>query len=185
MKILNSKGLVTLIAIFLVGFTLQAQPGNGRRGQGRMQGQGMQQGMQQGRQAGQQGMFINNLPGITDKQKEQIKNLRIGHQKTMMNLRNQLAEKQAHKRTLQSAETADMDAINATIDEITALQNKKMKLNAAHRQSIRNLLNEEQRVMFDMHAGRKGGKHGGKKGFGRKGGRKGGSGGCMHGGFNN
>lgn len=92
------------------------------------------------------------VPDMTDQQKQKIDDLCLAHKKESMQIKNQLGEKQAHLKTLQGAEKADMTAINSTIDEISALKADLMKKCAANKQAIRGLLNEKQIVAFDSKA---------------------------------
>ena len=109
-----------------------------------------------------QGYVCNSIPGITEEQKSKMQDLKLIQMKERQTNQNQMREKRAHLITLQSANKADMNAINKTIDEITALQNTQWKKRAAHKQAIRNLLTDDQKVYFDNYSGRKG--HGHKKG---------------------
>ena len=93
------------------------------------------------------------LPGLTSEQTKQIEQLRIKHHKEILPLQNSIGEKQARLRSLETAEKADINAINKTIDEITALRAEMMKKGAAHRQEVRKILNDEQRLMFDTRQG--------------------------------
>lgn len=131
-----------------------------QRGMGRGIGNGNGNGFGNGYGPGN-GYVWQNMPNMTDDQKTKIDALRVTHLKEMTTLRNQIREKQAHLTTLESADKADMNAINKTIDEISDLRNKKMKQRASHRQDVRNILTEEQRAYFDAHQNRRG------KGFGR------------------
>jgi Spy/CpxP family protein refolding chaperone len=90
-----------------------------------------------------------NLPDLSEEQIDKIKDLRTANMKIMLDLRNQTQEKRARLKTLQSADKPDMNTINATIDEIAVLQAKKGKTHAAHRQEIRSILTDDQRVIFD------------------------------------
>ena len=91
------------------------------------------------------------LPDLTEKQKEQVKQLRTKHMKAMLPLKNQLMEKKARLHTLSTGEKVDMKEINDMIEEIGAIKTKIMKEQAAHRQEVRKLLTAEQRLMFDTH----------------------------------
>lgn len=104
------------------------------------------------------------IPNLTAEQEKQIEQLKLKHQKEMLPLRNALREKHARMQTLETAEKADMAAINKTIDEIATIKTDMQKKRAAHRQEIRNVLNEEQRLVFDSKGqGHKGNKmHKGK-----------------------
>ncbi len=93
-------------------------------------------------------------PQLKPEQQEAIKALRLELRKEMIQLENQLAEKRAQLKTLEQVDKPDMKAINSKIDEISALQNKRMKASAANRAKVRSLLTDEQRVMFDSRAGK-------------------------------
>ena len=98
-------------------------------------------------------------------QKKKMAELRTQLKKDILPLKNQLGEKKAKMRTLETADKADIAAINALIDEIQSLQGKIMKLHATQRQEIRKMLTPEQRVDFDLKGMRKEKKHRkGKKG---------------------
>jgi Spy/CpxP family protein refolding chaperone len=92
------------------------------------------------------------IPNLTEDQKTKLKELRTPHAKEVLPLKNQLAEKKAHLKTLQTAEKADLKSINSTIDEMTQLQSQIMKKRAAHTQAIRAILTDDQRIAFDMRA---------------------------------
>ena len=92
------------------------------------------------------------IPNLTEDQKNKIKELRTPLHKEILPLRNQLDEKKAHLKTLQTAEKADLKSINSTIDEMTPLQSQIMKKHAAHTQAVRALLTDDQRIAFDMRA---------------------------------
>ena len=98
------------------------------------------------------------IPDLTEEQKEQIQNLRTEHMKTVLPLKNQLAEMQARLQTLSTAENADMSQIDRTIEEMGELRTLMMKEGAAHRQTIRKLLTDEQRVAFDSRPARQRGR---------------------------
>ncbi len=104
--------------------------------------------------------FLN----LTDEQKSQIKKLKTANMKEMLPLKNQIAEKKAHLRTLTTADNVDMIAVNKTIDEIVSIKATMMKKHAAHKQEMRKLLNDEQRIHFDMKMSKHKGHEFGKKG---------------------
>ena len=58
-------------------------------------------------------------------------------------------ELRARKQTLMSDKNPDMNALNAVIDQMTALRGEMAKQAIEHRQQIRNLLTDEQRLQFD------------------------------------
>jgi len=107
---------------------------------------------------------VMRIPDLTDAQKEQIEKLRTEHLKTVLPLRNKMGELRAELRTLSTAENASMNEINQKIDEIGNIKTQMMKAQAAHRQQVRSLLSEEQRLKFDTHRRPKGqGRHKGKQ----------------------
>ena len=146
--------LVTLLSIFILAGSALAQghdndgPMHGRKQGHKMMGQRMAPGM--------------NIPGLTDKQKTEMKKIHLAQMDATKEIRNQIMEKKAHLRTLQTADKANIKAINATIDEISALKTQMAKKQAAMHQKIRSLLTPEQRTMFDNRPmGKKGGdRHG-------------------------
>lgn len=152
-----------LSIFFMLSFVLMAyaQPGPGR-GEGRGW---------RGNNEGFQGRHMN-LPNLTDEQKDQIAKLRTENMKTMLQNRNLLQEKMAKLNTLQTADKPDMKAINTLIDETAALKATMAKAQAAHRQQVRSLLTDEQRVIFDSRPHRGWGEGPGK-GFRGKGQGKG------------
>lgn len=97
----------------------------------------------------------NLAPKFTEEQKTAMKSLRFEIEKEMLQIHNQLGEKKAQLRTLQQVDKPDMKSINSKIDEITALQNKAMKLKAANHAKVRALLTDEQRLEFDKRMGQK------------------------------
>lgn len=86
---------------------------------------------------------------LTAEQKEKIEAIRLKTQKEMLAIRNQLGEKQARLRTLTTGDTYNEREVNKVIEDIGALNTQKMKLHVGHRQEIRNLLDEQQRLKFD------------------------------------
>ncbi|MBN2682193.1 MAG: Spy/CpxP family protein refolding chaperone [Bacteroidales bacterium] len=106
---------------------------------------------------------------LTDDQQKQVDALKTTHLKENLQIKNQIKEKEAQLNTLESADKADMTKINKTIDEISALKAELHKKNAAHKQEIRKILNDEQRVKFDAHQGRMEGQMHQKQGMGHKG----------------
>lgn len=101
------------------------------------------------------GVICDRLPGITEEQKQKIQALRTANLKPQTQMRNQLAEKQARLKTLQSADEVDMNAINKTVDEMSALRTKMQKNRVALNQEVRKLLTDEQRAIYDAHKGKR------------------------------
>ncbi len=123
-------------------------------------------------QQGQQQVTPNNTkPGccgikdLTPDQEKQMKSLKQKMVKEVLPLKNQVAEKKAHLNTISTGDNVDMTAVNKTIDELYALKAEIAKKQNQFKQDVRKLLNDEQKVMFDMHQG-KGNKWGKGKGCG-------------------
>ncbi len=89
------------------------------------------------------------IPDLTEQQKEQIEELNIANMKTMLPLQNELHEKEAQLHTLSTSDNPSMNKINGLIDEIGTIKTKMMKQREDHRQKVRKLLNEKQRLFLD------------------------------------
>ncbi len=162
MKTKNAKSkliAITLAIMLTVGLSNLSIAQQGR-GNGDGTGSGPKFNMQQKGNAA----HCMNLPDLTEEQQKQIKELRIKHLKAMLPLKNEIREKQAHLKTLTTKEKVDVNAVNSTIDEIVKLKGKMMKSANAHKQEIRKILTEEQRVIFDSRPQMR--KHGNKHGSG-------------------
>jgi Spy/CpxP family protein refolding chaperone len=122
-----------------------------------------------------------NIPDLTEAQQKKIDELKLAHQKNMLQFKNQLNEKDARLQTLRTADKADMNEINKTIDEIGAIKTQIMKEKENHRQQVRSQLTDSQKVQFDMNQG--GGCSGGcgHRGKGMHGNKASGCGQGMHG----
>ena len=97
------------------------------------------------------GEHMMMIPGLTEQQLEQMKSMRVEHMKEMQSLRNQMAEKKARLRTLSTVDKVNMTDINKVIDEMGEMKTQMMKMREQHRQNIRKMLTDEQRVFFDSH----------------------------------
>jgi len=103
--------------------------------------------------------FEMGIPKLTADQKTKIEGMRVKHLKEVTPLKNEMVEKKAHLNTLESAEKVDRDAINKTIDEISALQGKIMKMKVNHRLDVASVLTDDQKVFFNAHRGHEGKGH--------------------------
>lgn len=99
------------------------------------------------------GPFANyeQIPGLTEKQKEEIKAIRIALLKDLRIITDQINEKEARLRTLTGAEKYDSKAVEKVIDEIAVLHADKRKRTERARHQIRSLLSDEQKLWFDRH----------------------------------
>lgn len=105
--------------------------------------------------------FCKNLPDLTEDQEKKITALRTKFLKESQVISNTIDIKEAELHALSTAEKPDMKAIEAKIDEIGLLKSNLAKKKETHRQDVRALLTEDQRVIFDAHSPRGGGFHGG------------------------
>ena len=87
---------------------------------------------------------------LTDAQKEAFKQSRIAMQKQILPIRNELGEAMAHQKTLVTAESPDLAAINSNIEKIGALRVEMAKIQVNHRLDMRAQLTDEQRQKFDL-----------------------------------
>jgi len=150
-KIALSTLFIAVAVMMSVSMFAQNGQGRGNRN-GNFEGEGRNFQNQQ-----YHGNFIESLD-LSDEQQQQIETMRTAHMEKMLPMQNELKEKKAHLNTLSTAKVADTKAINSTIDEIGALKVKMMKERESHQQDIRKVLNDEQRIKFDMHRAHKGGK---------------------------
>ncbi|HRY31836.1 MAG TPA: hypothetical protein P5531_02595 [Bacteroidales bacterium] len=100
--------------------------------------------------------YCMNIPDLTKDQQEKIGKSRLQYDKEALQLKNQRDELKARLRTLQTADKADNKAIDQVIDEIAAINARLAKKRNLHRQEIRSLLTDEQKLWFDTAKGKKG-----------------------------
>ena len=152
-------GSIVLVTFMLVGVSAYSQQGQQFRG-------GM------GKNPDKIGKADCRIPNLTDEQQQKINDLRVKHIKDVTPLKNELGEKKARMRTLQSAEKPDLNAINKLIDEMAAVRAQIQKKAAAHRVEVASLLTDEQKVFFNARQGRTCDKGmtrgGGKRGLGNE-----------------
>ncbi|MCD6111940.1 MAG: Spy/CpxP family protein refolding chaperone [Bacteroidales bacterium] len=147
-KMFKKLSLLILIALLSLNINSYAQKRgmNNRSDRGRMYKNELQ--------------YNQKALNLTDEQAAKIKDIKLAYQKETLPLKNLLNEKRAHLKTLMTAEKADMKAINKIIDEMSTIRTKMMKKRVENRQKIRNLLTDEQKIIFDTRPQR--------KNFGRK-----------------
>jgi len=93
----------------------------------------------------------SNIPDLTEEQEKQIEELKVPHMKEIKDYYNQLNEKRAKLRTLQTKDNPEMDAIYKIIEQMGDIRTDMHKARAKHHQEIRSILNEEQKIYFDKH----------------------------------
>ena len=90
------------------------------------------------------------LPGLTDEQRDAIRAIRLEAARRALPVQNQLRENGARLRTLSTADPVDERAAQAVLDEIGNLRTQLMRIRWESGQSVRELLTEEQRILFDQ-----------------------------------
>lgn len=134
---------VALIGLMATTTEVLAQRGMGRGMMNNPEGRGMMNNADRPFRAGQ---CILNL---TPEQDSKMAVLRTNHLKEVTPLRNELNEKRARLRSLQSVDKPDLKEINKTIDEMAAIRTNIQKKGAAHRVEVSSQLTDEQRVQFN------------------------------------
>ncbi|MCK9305111.1 MAG: hypothetical protein PHP30_01735 [Bacteroidales bacterium] len=89
------------------------------------------------------------IPSLTTEQRAEMAKLRVENLKNMLNFENRLLEKRVQLRILEQTDKPDIKKINEKIDEITDIENMKMKSAAAHKVKVRALLTDDQKVWMD------------------------------------
>lgn len=92
---------------------------------------------------------LPGIPNLTKEQSESIHKLQLGVAQAKFPLENIIREKEAKLQTISTVKTPDMKEIEKQIEEIGAVKVQLAKLQAAHDQNIRKILDEEQRLIFD------------------------------------
>lgn len=96
----------------------------------------------------------NTALKLTEDQNSAIQALRTEKLAEITKLNNLQRELKAQLITLKQTDKPDVKAINAKIDQLTELQNKRLKLNAQHEMKVRALLTDEQKVEWDARKSR-------------------------------
>ncbi len=102
------------------------------------------------------GDFEHNALNLTESQKEQVKSFKLEFIKYNTPLKNSLQIKEAELHAKSVGDNVDIKSVNKLIEEIGDIKTQLEKNKFAQKQKIRNILNDEQKVIFDA----KPGKHG-------------------------
>ncbi len=87
---------------------------------------------------------------LSDEQQAQIAKLKLDYKKKKYPLKAKLKQAKVDLALLMTEDNPSQKNINKKIDEIVQLKSQKMRLKANHKIAVRKLLNENQRVKFDM-----------------------------------
>jgi len=93
--------------------------------------------------------MIIAIPNLTADQKTKIDAMKVKYLKESTTLNNELAEKEAHLKVLETADNIDRVSIDKTIDEIGVLQAKILRSKVNHRLEIASILTADQKVYFN------------------------------------
>ena len=115
----TTKLLVALVALLTIG----TSNGFAQRGMGRGMGEGYGPNQTEGKAS-----YCHKIPNLTEEQKTQIEALRVKHMKSTTDLKNQMNEKRARLRTLESAENPNYGKINKTMNKIIEIKETFMKI---------------------------------------------------------
>lgn len=108
--------------------------------------------------------FICDNLDLSDDQQTKMDALRTSHFKATQEQRDLLAEKQVKLDDLMNDDPTDQKAIEKIVKEISEIKSELMLSRINHRIEMRSLLNDDQKVKFDMMAGN-------HRNYGGKGGR--------------
>ncbi len=87
---------------------------------------------------------------LTDEQRTKLAKLKLDHMKVQAPIKAKMKTIKVDLALLVTADKPDSAAINKKIDELTKLKNAKMKQKYKYVAAKRKVLNDEQRVLFDM-----------------------------------
>lgn len=129
--------LILLVSSFTIGAI--AQDHDGRR-----KGNRDHRGQHEGRHS--KGLALLDL---TDAQKEQMKTMRIDHEKAIKSDQQDLKLKMVELGNLVSNDNPNKKRIQTLTDEIGDLQTSLLKAKVNHRIEVRAILDDEQKLKFD------------------------------------
>lgn len=90
---------------------------------------------------------VNTLD-LSEKQQEQMKDLKLKHRKATQNLREEMQELRLKQKHLLNDEKPNKNEIFSNLDRISTIQNQLAKEKVQARKEIREILNEDQLVLF-------------------------------------
>lgn len=87
---------------------------------------------------------------LSEKQQIQVSTLKLDYKKKKYPLKIKIKQLKVELALLMATDKPNQKAINNKIDQIVKLKAQKMRLRANHKIAVRKVLNEQQRVRFDM-----------------------------------
>ena len=88
---------------------------------------------------------------LTDEQRAKLAKLKLEHMKVQAPVKAKIKTVKVELALLVTSDKPDIAAVNKKTDELTKLKNSKMKEKYRYITAKRKLLNDEQKVLFDMH----------------------------------
>ena len=128
----NLKILIAITVLLALSYNLMAQP--------------QQRRMVSPAAKTQTGQFI---PGLTEDQKSQMKELKLATMKAVQPLKDELMVNKAMLNLLVRKDNPDMNEIRSLVEATAEIQVKVQILTIESQIKTRNLLNEEQKVLLD------------------------------------
>jgi len=107
--------------------------------------------MHRGKRADQmfrKGKGCTNGLGLSEKQEEQMQELRMAHQNAIQNLREEMQELRLKQKHLLNDEKPNKNEILGNLDRISSIQNQLAKERVKNQKEIRNILDKDQLVLF-------------------------------------
>ncbi|MGD8925563.1 MAG: periplasmic heavy metal sensor [Thioalkalispiraceae bacterium] len=111
---------------------------------------GMMSGMMHGGMGMMGGGCGGWMAGLNDAQRKSVDKLRLDYHKKKFPIKARLKQAQVDLALLIASDKPSDKAINKKIDEILKLKGEKMRLKTQHKVAVRKLLDEDQRVKFDL-----------------------------------
>ncbi len=96
------------------------------------------------------GVGICDNLDLTDDQQTKVDALRVTHLKATLEKHDQLMEKEVKLNSLLNDATIDQKEVEKMVKDISNLKSELMLARINHRMEVRELLNDEQKVKFDM-----------------------------------
>lgn len=87
---------------------------------------------------------------LTESQQNQLAKLKLNYKKDKYLLKSKLKQAKVELAMLVTSDKPEQKALDNKINEIVQLKSKKMHTKVKHKIAVRKLLNEDQRVKFDM-----------------------------------
>ncbi|MGZ2369041.1 Spy/CpxP family protein refolding chaperone [Ancylomarina sp. YFZ004] len=86
--------------------------------------------------------------GLSEKQQEQMKTLKLEHKKATQNMREEMQELRLKQKHLFTDDKPNKNEIFSNLDRISSIQNQLAKERVSNQKEIRNILDEDQLVLF-------------------------------------